>query len=105
MAAELSLSIVTPSFNTATYLGPAIESVLAQDWPGFRYIVMDGASTDGSIDVLRSYDDRIQWVSQKDGGQSDALNKGFAKLGGDVLGWLNSDDTFAPGAFRAVMEF
>lgn len=105
MSDALTLSIVTPSFNTGSFLGAAIDSVLAQDWPATRYIVMDGGSTDGSVEVLRSFGDRVQWISQKDGGQSDAINKGFEKLGGDVLGWLNSDDTYAPGAFRAAMEF
>ena len=105
MSEPLTLSIVTPSFNTAQFLGDAIKSVLAQDWPRVNYVVMDGGSTDGSVDVLRSFGDRIQWVSQKDDGQSDALNKGFARLGGDILGWLNSDDTYIPGAFREVMEY
>jgi hypothetical protein len=65
---------------------------------------MDGGSTDGTVDVLRSFGPRLQWVSQKDKGQSDAINRGFARTQGDVLGWLNSDDTYAPGAFRAVAE-
>jgi glycosyltransferase involved in cell wall biosynthesis len=105
MSEPLTLSIVTPSFNTAQFLGDAIQSVLAQDWPRVNFIVMDGGSTDGSVELLRSFGDRVQWVSQKDGGQSDALNQGFARLGGEILGWLNSDDTYAPGAFRAVMEY
>jgi glycosyltransferase involved in cell wall biosynthesis len=105
MSEPLTLSIVTPSFNTAQYLGDAIQSVLAQNWPRVNYIVMDGGSTDGSVELLRSFGDRIRWVSQKDDGQSDALNIGFARLGGDILGWLNSDDTYAPGAFRTVMQY
>src|SRR5437763_6421147 len=105
MSEPLTLSIVTPSFNTAQFLGDAIQSVLAQDWPRVNFVVMDGGSTDGSVELLRSFGDRVQWVSQIDGGQSDALNQGFARLGGEVLGWLNSDDTYAPGAFRAVMDY
>jgi glycosyltransferase involved in cell wall biosynthesis len=105
MSRPLSLSIVTPSFNTARFLKPAIESVLAQEWPDVDYWVMDGGSSDGSVEVLKSFGERINWVSEKDGGQSDAINKGFARSRGDVLSWLNSDDTYAPGAFRAAMEF
>ena len=99
------ISIVTPSYNQGAFLEETIRSVLLQGYPNLEYIVMDGGSTDGSVEVLRSFGDRVQWVSQNDGGQSDAINQGFARLGGDVLGWLNSDDTFAPGAFRTVMEF
>src|SRR3954453_3827257 len=103
------LCIVTPSYNTGRYIGPAVRSVLAQDYPRVDYVVMDGGSTDGTVDVLKSFGPRLQWVSQKDKGQSDAINRGFARTGtgsGDeVLGWLNSDDTYAPGAFRAVAEY
>ncbi len=78
MADPLTLSVVTPSFNTGRYLGAAIQSVLDQDWPKTHYTVMDGGSTDCSVEVLQSFGDRLQWVSQKDNGQSDAINKGFA---------------------------
>jgi glycosyltransferase involved in cell wall biosynthesis len=104
--------IVTPSYNTGRYIGPCIDSVLSQrppaSGPAFEvdYVVMDGGSTDGTVDVLRSYGDRLRWVSEKDKGQSDAIDRGFAKVGrgrpDDVLGWLNSDDTYAPGAFAAA---
>jgi glycosyltransferase involved in cell wall biosynthesis len=99
------MCIVTPSFNTGRYLGAAVQSVLRQDWPEVDYIVMDGGSTDESVDVLKSFGSRLRWVSQKDNGQSDAINRGFAQSGGEILGWLNSDDTYAPGAFRAVAEY
>jgi hypothetical protein len=99
-----TLAVVTPSYNTGKYIGPAIESVLAQDYPA-DYIVMDGGSTDQTVDVLKSFGDRLKWVSQKDGGQSDAINQGFSRTKGEILGWLNSDDTYEPGAFRAVAEF
>ncbi|HWE02099.1 MAG TPA: glycosyltransferase family 2 protein [Tepidisphaeraceae bacterium] len=104
MGEPLTLSIVTPSYNTGRYLGAAIQSVLDQDWPTVDYIVMDGGSTDNSIDVLRAFGPRVRWISEKDRGQSHAINMGFAKTSGDILGWLNSDDMYAPGAFRAVME-
>lgn len=105
MVEPLTLSVVTPSYNTGKYLGAAIASVLEQDWPGVDYVVMDGGSTDESLDVLRQFGSRIRWVSEKDKGQSNAINRGFVRTRGDVLCWLNSDDTFAPGAFRAAMEF
>lgn len=105
MGETLTLSIVTPSYNTGKYLGAAVRSVLEQDWPLVHYAVMDGGSTDNSLDVLRSFGPRVQWISEKDKGQSDAINKGFARGKGDVLSWLNSDDTYAPGAFRTAMEF
>jgi glycosyltransferase involved in cell wall biosynthesis len=101
----LTLSIVTPSYNTGKYLAAAVRSVLEQDWPGVDYAVIDGGSTDNSLDVLRSFGPRVQWVSEKDKGQSDAINKGFTRAKGDVLSWLNSDDTYAPGAFRSAMEY
>jgi len=104
MGEPLKLSIVTPSYNTGRYLGAAVQSVLDQDWPQTDYIVMDGGSTDNSIDVLRAFGPRVRWVSEKDRGQSHAINMGFARTSGDILGWLNSDDTYFPGAFRAVME-
>ena len=105
MSQPLSLSIVTPSYNTARYLGAAIGSVLDQQWPALDYIVMDGGSTDGSVDLLRGFGPRLRWVSEKDGGQSNAINRGFALTQGEILGWLNSDDTYAPGAFAAIAQF
>ena len=101
--------IVTPSYNTGRYIGAAVQSTLDQDWPEVDYVVMDGGSTDGTVDVLRNFGPRLKWVSEKDAGQSDAINRGFARVGSgepdEILGWLNSDDTYAPGAFRAVAEY
>ena len=101
--------IVTPSYNTGRYIGAAVRSVLDQDWPEVDYVVMDGGSTDGTVEVLESFGPRLKWVSAKDDGQSDAINRGFARVGSgdpdEILGWLNSDDTYAPGAFRAVADF
>src|SRR3954466_7754018 len=103
------LCIVTPSYNTGRYIGPAVRSVLAQDYPNVDYVVMDGGSTDGTVDVLRSFGPRLRWGSQKDKGQSDAIHRGVARAGdgspNEILGWLNSDDTYTPGAFRAVADF
>jgi glycosyltransferase involved in cell wall biosynthesis len=99
------VTIVTPSFNTGRFIGDAVRSVLSQDYGNLEYLVMDGGSTDNTIEVLKQFDARCRWVSEKDKGQSDAVNKGFAKAKGTIFGWLNSDDTYAPGAVTAAVEF
>jgi glycosyltransferase involved in cell wall biosynthesis len=97
------ISIVTPSFNQGRYIADTIESVIAQGYPNLEHIVIDGGSTDETINVLDRYRDKLAHVvSERDRGQSDALNKGFRLATGDVLCWLNSDDQFAPGALAAV---
>ena len=102
----MKFSIVTPSFNQAKYLHDTARSILNQAGPfDLEWIVIDGGSTDGSVEYLESLrDERVRWVSEKDNGQSDAINKGFAMASGDVLAWLNSDDVYAPMALTHVWQ-
>jgi glycosyltransferase involved in cell wall biosynthesis len=103
--ASLSVAFVTPSFNQRRYLEAAIASVLAQNHPRLSYAVVDGASTDGSAEVVKSFATRLAWcVSEKDYGQYEAINKGFRHVEGDVMGWLNSDDLHCPWALAVVTE-
>jgi glycosyltransferase involved in cell wall biosynthesis len=97
-----SITIVTPSFQQVRYLERTIQSVLGQDYPNLEYLVMDGGSTDGSVEILKRYEGRCVWTSEKDAGQSDAVNKGLARAKGEIVGWLNSDDTLAPGALLRI---
>ena len=99
------VSIVTPSYNQGQFLEETIRSVLLQGYPNLEYMVIDGGSTDGSLDIIRKYEPWIDsWVSEPDRGQSHAINKGFSRATGNVFGWLNSDDYFAPGALTTLME-
>jgi glycosyltransferase involved in cell wall biosynthesis len=99
------VSIVTPSFNQGRFLRRTIESVLSQNYPNIEYVVIDGGSTDESVEILRSYGDRFYWVSEKDKGQTDAINKGMARVNGEILAYLNSDDILLPGAIETVVRF
>ena len=97
------ITIVTPSFNQAQFLGRTILSVLDQDYPNLEYIVIDGGSTDGSVEIIKKYEKYITyWVSEKDRGQSEAINKGLRLATGELVAWQNSDDIYLPGAFEQI---
>jgi glycosyltransferase involved in cell wall biosynthesis len=97
------VSIVTPSLNMVRFLTQTIESVLSQDYPQIEYIVMDGGSTDGTIEILERYSDRLRYFSAPDGGAADAINRGFQRSRGSILAWLSADDTYMPGAVSAAV--
>src|SRR5262245_14464164 len=97
------ITIVTPSLNQGQFIEETIQSIIGQRYPNMEYFVIDGGSTDDTLSILRKYDDRIDfWVSAADKGQAAAINKGFARASGEILGWLNSDDTYEPGVFAEV---
>lgn len=99
------ISIVTPSYNQAKYIKATIDSVLSQDYPNLEYIVMDGGSTDGTVEILKSYGKKIKWESKADKGQTHAINKGLRLATGEVLAYLNSDDIYLPGTLSRVGEY
>ncbi len=100
-----SISIVTPSYNQAQYLGETIHSVLNQDYPRLEYLIMDGGSNDGSVEIVRRHEARLAyWASGPDGGQYEAINMGFARSTGEIMAWINSDDKYVPGALQVVGE-
>jgi len=105
-AREMLVSIVTPSFNQGQFLERTIQSVLGQDYLQIQYVVIDGGSSDDSVEIIKRYKNRIDyWVSESDQGQTDAINKGFARAKGEILAWINSDDTFNPGAVSQAVAF
>ncbi len=98
------VSIVTPCLNSVRFIERTIESVLSQDYPEIEYVVMDGGSTDGTLDILNRYRGRLEYFSEMDGGASDAINRGFARSKGSIFGWLNADDQYLPGAVSAAVR-
>jgi hypothetical protein len=99
------ISIITPSYNQGRFLEETLVSVISQRYPDLEYLVMDGGSTDGSVDIIRRYDGQLAyWTSGRDAGQYDALNRGFARTTGEVMAWLNSDDKYTPWALHVVGE-
>lgn len=101
-----TISVVTPSYQQGAFIGRTIQSVVDQDYPKLQYFVQDGGSRDGTIDVLKEYEDKLSgWTSEKDSGQSQAINLGFTNTDGEIMAWLNSDDLLLPGALHAVADY
>lgn len=103
------ISIVTPSFNQVSFIGEALASVRLQNYKEYEHLVIDGISTDGTVDLLRDQamkeeQQRVFWISEADSGQSNALNKGFRRAKGEIIGWLNSDDRYHPGCFDHIVQ-
>lgn len=99
------ITVITPSYNQGEFIGQTIDSVLGQAYPDLEYLVFDGGSTDQTVDILKGYGQKFFWVSEKDRGQSDAINKGLRMASGEVVCFLNSDDLYEPGALLKVGKF
>lgn len=103
-ASSPRITVITPSFNQAPFIAQCIDSVLDQNYPNLQYLVVDGGSTDDTLDILRNYRDRIVWKSERDRGQSDAVNKGLRAAEGEIIGWLNSDDYYLPDCLQRIAQ-
>src|ERR1700687_6032262 len=100
------ISVVTPSFNQGQFLEETILSVLGQNYPDLEYLIIDGGSTDSSVEIISKYADRLAyWESEPDRGQAHAINKGFARATGQIMCWINSDDFFFPHVFQQLVPF
>src|SRR5512135_2182471 len=102
---EYSIAVITPSLNQGRYIDRTIQSVLSQNCANVEYVVVDGGSTDETLSVLKKYGDAFPWISQKDRGHSDAINKGILRTSAPIVGWLNSDDIYYSGALTTIVEF
>lgn len=100
----MRISVITPSFNQGQFIEHTLRSVAEQGVDGLEHVVMDGGSTDCTVDILRTFRPAVRWVSERDKGQTDALNKGILASSGEIIGWLNSDDVYYPGALASVLE-
>lgn len=98
------ITIITPSLNQGQFIEATILSILSQKYPNLEYIVMDGGSSDNTLDILRSYSDRVRWLSEKDKGQTNAINKGLRMASGEILAYLNADDLLLPGTLEKVAK-
>lgn len=102
---SLKISIITPSFNQARYIKETIESIHSQNYPDLEHLVIDGSSTDNTVEILKQYEHHLRWISEPDSGQANAINKGFRQATGDIVTWLNSDDVYLPQTLRRVADF
>ncbi len=99
------ISIITPSYNQGHFIKETIESILSQNYPNLEYIVMDGGSSDATVNILKSYGNKISWISKKDKGQTDAINQGIKKSSGEIVAYINSDDVMLPNTLHTVAEY